>query len=680
MYYKPEAKSIILVVALLLVTVYLPMVPSTTASSFDGVSWLKYADENGAIPVVDVGDPSHQDNTWVGGPSVIIDNDAPVNERYKMWYYGADTRDFHGQGTFYATSPDGILWTKYTDSSGAAVPVLEPGPSGSYDEDRAAVGTVIKEGSIYKMWYSGIDGSNKARTLYATSSDGISWTKQGVVLDIGASGERDDTYAYSPRVITDLNAPQAEKYKMWYTGKGSGTGGQYKAFYAVSPDGLSWTKYSDSSGAIVVIDSGGLPSGLDDKIAVIHSIFLEEMIYKAWYTGYDSIGIARIFYTESIDGKSWYKHSLALDVGSPGDLDHYSIHLPCVLKDETGTYHMWYEGVHIESAGTVRRIFYAHSNILENLPPVAEAGLDQTVFEGDVVQFNGSTSYDSDGTIETYEWDFDSNNGLWWETGALPDATGPTPTNVYGDDSVNTATLRVTDDKNLTDTDTCIVTVLNVDPTVTIDSVTMDVEIGLRVAGRKYNDVGMTLYENGNPIGYISIERLPGSPDDQMAWIPLSVDWAKSYSATVTYTPEDPPNIGSNPVWIYMKLENGSIKKIHHTFNVQQSMKRDSEHWNHIEPWEVDLSAHFIGLPFEITSHITDPGSDDEYLTYTYGSQIVNVTYLNNPPFPDPYPSPEIIPVDRYDTTFLLYEGPGTISLTVTDDDGGAVFQVINIL
>jgi hypothetical protein len=145
----------------------------------------------------------------------------------------------------------------------------------------------------------------------------------------------------------------------------------------------------------------------------------------------------------------------------------------------------------------------------------------------------------------------------------------------------------------------------------------------------------------------------------------------KAYSATVTYEPEDPPNLGGNPVWIYVKFENGSIKKIHHTFNVQQSKKKNSEHWNHIEPWEVDLNAHLIGCPFEVTYYVTDPGSDDEILTFTYGSQNVTVTYINNPPNPDPFPSPEINPRDIMDTTTLIYEGSGSVVLQVEDDDGG---------
>jgi len=264
--------------------------------------------------------------------------------------------------------------------------------------------------------------------------------------------------------------------------------------------------------------------------------------------------------------------------------------------------------------------------------------------------------------------------------GTYPFSATDIVSHTYGDDGVFNLTLTVEDD----DGGICVyktnITVLNVNPTVTIESITMDVEIGLRVAGRKYNNVSMTLYENGNPIGNVSIERMPGSPNEQIAWIPVSINFSKSYSAIVTFTPEDPPNVGANPVWIYIKPKDGSIKKIHHTFNVQQSKKRDSDHWNHVEPWEVDLNTHFIGLPFEITSHITDPGSDDETLTFTYGSQVKTVTYLNNPPNPDPFPSPDVKPMDIIVTTTLVYEGAGTVTLLVEDDDSGAAIASIDLV
>jgi hypothetical protein len=84
-------------------------------------------------------------------------------------------------------------------------------------------------------------------------------------------------------------------------------------------------------------------------------------------------------------------------------------------------------------------------------------------------------------------------------------------------------------------------------------------------------------------------------------------------------------------------------------------------------------------LLFEIISHITNLGSDDETLTFTYGSQTVTVTHLNNPPYSDPYPSPEVNQRDIMDTTILIYEGPGTITLVVKDDDGGTTITTIDL-
>jgi hypothetical protein len=310
---------------------------------------------------------------------------------------------------------------------------------------------------------------------------------------------------------------------------------------------------------------------------------------------------------------------------------------------------------------------------ITNQPPTANAGSDQEVYEGDVVEFNGNGSFDPDGNITFCHWDFDSyvDSDGDGDTSNDVDAEGLTPTHIYGDNGIYVVTLTVIDNQNLSASDTCNITVLNVKPDVNIESAYMEVEIGLRVAGRKYNNVSMALYEDGNIMGQVSVERIPGSPNEQMAWINCTLDITKTHSANVTYEPEDPPNIGGNPVWIYIKFENSSIEKIHHTFNVQQSKKKDSEHWNHVEPWEVDLNPHLIGHPYDVTYQVTDPGSDDEVLNFTYCSQNVIITYLNNPPNPDPYPSPEVNPVNITDTTNVIYEGPGNLLLTVVDDDGG---------
>jgi len=87
-----------------------------------------------------------------------------------------------------------------------------------------------------------------------------------------------------------------------------------------------------------------------------------------------------------------------------------------------------------------------------NDPPVADAAPDQTVIVDEVVTFHASGSYDIDGTIIAYDWDFgDGNTG-----------TGVTTTHAYGMAGTYTVILTVTDNGGLTDTDTVIVTVTEV--------------------------------------------------------------------------------------------------------------------------------------------------------------------------------------------------------------------------
>jgi hypothetical protein len=58
---------------------------------------------------------------------------------------------------------------------------------------------------------------------------------------------------------------------------------------------------------------------------------------------------------------------------------------------------------------------------------------------------------------------------------------------------------------------------------------------------------------------------------------------------------------------------------------------------------------------------------------------VKTIIYLNNPPNPDPYPSPEVNPRDIMDTIILIYEGPGTLMITVEDDDGGFGIETLDI-
>jgi len=90
-----------------------------------------------------------------------------------------------------------------------------------------------------------------------------------------------------------------------------------------------------------------------------------------------------------------------------------------------------------------------------NRPPVASfTESATTVLTGTTITFNASTSYDPDGTIVSYFWDF----------GDGTNATGVTVDHSYSDDGTYTVTLTVTDDDGATDTATSIKTVLNRPP------------------------------------------------------------------------------------------------------------------------------------------------------------------------------------------------------------------------
>jgi endoglucanase len=84
-----------------------------------------------------------------------------------------------------------------------------------------------------------------------------------------------------------------------------------------------------------------------------------------------------------------------------------------------------------------------------NKLPVADAGDDQSVLEDQPVYFDGSGSYDLDGFIVNYSWDFDDGNF----------GSGEKPNHIYADPGVYTVTLTVTDDDDETGQDICTITV-----------------------------------------------------------------------------------------------------------------------------------------------------------------------------------------------------------------------------
>ena len=87
---------------------------------------------------------------------------------HKMWCVGDD----NNSKVYYATSDDGICWTKHGVVLDLSTNVDICNPSVFEDSN-----------NTYKMWYTGSDDSHW-KIYYATSDDGVCWTKCGIVANL----------------------------------------------------------------------------------------------------------------------------------------------------------------------------------------------------------------------------------------------------------------------------------------------------------------------------------------------------------------------------------------------------------------------------------------------------------------------------------------------------------------
>ncbi len=291
-------------------------------------AWIKLAGN----PVVTNGVSGAWDDKQVYSPGVILDGTT-----YKMWYAGWSTAST-SMKIGYATSPDGVVWTKQ-----GSAPVLTPGATGSWDANGVSYPTVMKDGATYKLWYTGFDSYGIGRVGYATSTDGIVWTKysSNPVTDVGATGSWDSTYVGMTSVIK-----VGTVYKLWYRG-GSATGGAIG--YATSPDGLAWTKY----GAVITGGSGGW-----DTTPYHPEVIFDGGQYHMWYSGCNQAeDLCQVGYATSSDGTQWTRKGMVLPQGTAGAWDNGSADHAAVLQVGS-TLKMWYSGFN----GSLYRIGYASTN------------------------------------------------------------------------------------------------------------------------------------------------------------------------------------------------------------------------------------------------------------------------------------------------------------------------------
>jgi predicted GH43/DUF377 family glycosyl hydrolase len=292
-----------------------------------------------------------------------------------------------------------IRWKMY-----AGNPILKQTP-GYWDQDHYYFDApaVVKVNGVYQMWYqSGLNrtissGGNDAFWIaYATSSDGITWTKQGAVLNPGPAGSWMDIGPWGPSVLYENGV-----YKMWFVGAKYPLSYRNGIGYATSTDGKNWimdaqpvvplsatigatlnpavikmgevydlfvgitSSTTDYSTDIILMTSsdgrawtnkGVVMSARKDLPWQQSGILPCDVIYdegklKMFYTGF----LGQTFslgYAESSQGTSW-DNSGVVPILTTSDTPPWttkSVGFPAVMRDSDGKLKMWFSGISTQTS------------------------------------------------------------------------------------------------------------------------------------------------------------------------------------------------------------------------------------------------------------------------------------------------------------------------------------------
>lgn len=264
-------------------------------------NWTYYPEE----PVLAM-DPSVNWGAY-GQPTVLIHNDT-----IKMWYAVGETTqtDTMERGRIhYAWSLDGYTWNKHPGN-----PVLDVGAAQEWDCEWVDTPGILWDGTEFKLYYYGdsayFDGQDHTAIGLATSTDGISWTRQGKVLEMGAPDDWDGHHIELPALHYES---ELGLYAMLYTGMDRVNyplAGYMRIGLATSWDGLEWTKWPENP----VMDVGSYPSFNDIGVAG-PALYKNDGIFEMWYTGvqavdqqYDSYDSLKVGYAVSLNGNSWIQY------------------------------------------------------------------------------------------------------------------------------------------------------------------------------------------------------------------------------------------------------------------------------------------------------------------------------------------------------------------------------------
>ena len=254
--------------------------------------------------------------------------------------------------------------------------------------------------------------------------------------------------------------------------------------------------------------------------------------------------------------------------------------------------------------------------IVTDLTPIANAGPDEEIPEGESITVDGSMSTSYPDAIVKYEWD--------WTSDGSYDTTGKTATSPpYLDHGTYTVTLRVTDDDGSKDTDTLEVIATDKAP----------------IAGFNWHP---ELQDEGNAITF---------SDESTSWPDDKVTWSWDFAGLGTSSLQNPSftfmDEGTYDICLTVTDDDGTTDTLCHTITILDLGPTAEFSWS--------PDPQFEGMP--------DSFFD---ISYSYPDEIVEWNW----DFGDGGISYEPNPDHTYGDN-----GVFLVTLTVTDDDGSISSQ-----
>jgi hypothetical protein len=228
------------------------------------------------------------------GPTIVQDGGI-----WHMWWCGAPSQPGAWDSVWYASSPDGLVWTCPVEAIKVTM--------GSLDGSAVCDPDVVKVGGTWYLYYTGInsevDWSNRV-FLATAGSPGGPWNKhpsngnpQPVLQDPACNGADPSDYCVGQSTVVYRNG----LFHHWYTDSGKGKGAPPSplvTMLATSADGINYT-----------VQNNGQPvfNHADASVKLDTATGLFVMIYG-------NVDDNQLYWTTSADGINWLPHDGARNI------------------------------------------------------------------------------------------------------------------------------------------------------------------------------------------------------------------------------------------------------------------------------------------------------------------------------------------------------------------------------